>query len=115
MSTRSSITVSCLDGWYRSVYCHFDGYLDGVGKKLLENYNSQQLAEKLVELGDMSTLGTTVEDTVYYSRDKGEDICITKSRHFIRELQDYNYYWNGQKWMVGAITLECALTATQDE
>jgi hypothetical protein len=35
MSTRSRIAVEVEDGKVLSVYCHSDGYLDGVGKALM--------------------------------------------------------------------------------
>lgn len=40
MGTRSSITVKMTDGSFKSVYCHFDGYLDHNGKMLAGHYNS---------------------------------------------------------------------------
>lgn len=58
MSTRSLI------GIYREeekmveyIYCHFDGYLDGVGKKLEDHYQDQDKIERLIAGGDISYLG----------------------------------------------------------
>lgn len=58
MSTRSLI------GIYREeekmveyIYCHFDGYLDGVGKLLEEHYQTQDKIERLIAGGDISYLG----------------------------------------------------------
>ena len=59
MSTRSNIRVLCSDNKVRSVYCHFDGY--GHLPTLQENYNSQELAERLVALGDLSSLAESME------------------------------------------------------
>lgn len=41
MATHSSITVKTSNGKFQTVYCHFDGYPEGVGKKLALHYNSQ--------------------------------------------------------------------------
>jgi hypothetical protein len=73
MATRSRIAIENQDGTVDSVYCHFDGYLRGVGKTLFNHYDREKL-EKLLELGDISVLGTSIEDTVAYCRDRGEDL-----------------------------------------
>lgn len=56
MSTRSNIIVHCLDGKWRRVYCHFDGYLSGVGATLAKHYATRKKASALVEPGDISVL-----------------------------------------------------------
>jgi hypothetical protein len=76
MSTRSRIAIENQDGTVTSVYCHFDGYVKGVGKTLFENYNREK-TEQLVALGNISELKETIEDTVAYARDRGEDLNKT--------------------------------------
>lgn len=39
---------------YIGIYCHYDGYIDGVGKELLENYNTREKALNLISCGDCS-------------------------------------------------------------
>jgi hypothetical protein len=73
MSTRSRIAIENQDGTVDSIYCHFDGYLSGVGKTLFNHYDQEKL-EKLLELGDISSLGESTIDTVAYCRDRGEDL-----------------------------------------
>jgi hypothetical protein len=73
MATRSRIAIENQDGTVDSIYCHFDGYISGVGKTLFEHYDQEKL-EKLLELGDISTLGKSTEDTEAYHRDRGEDL-----------------------------------------
>lgn len=60
MSTRSDIIVQCANGQWKRIYCHWDGYLEHNGKILQEHYNSQTLAESLVNLGDLSSLGKVI-------------------------------------------------------
>lgn len=74
MSTRSSIAVQKADGKVEAVYCHFDGYLDGVGETLVLNFDSQELAEGLVSLGGLSTVAGAkdLNDVEAYARDRGE-------------------------------------------
>ena len=57
MSTRCRIGLELPDGKIKSIYCHHDGYPEGVGKMLIENYNDYQKIVDLLELGDISTLG----------------------------------------------------------
>jgi hypothetical protein len=73
MATRSRIAIENQDGTVDSIYCHFDGYLSGVGKTLFNHYDQEKL-EKLLELGDISSLGESTIDTVAYCRDRGEDL-----------------------------------------
>ncbi len=57
MSTRSRIAVlQENDGSVKSVYCHWDGYLSGVGVTLLNHYNTYQRANAVVALGGLSSL-----------------------------------------------------------
>jgi len=77
MSTRSRIAIENQNGSVTSVYCHFDGYISGVGKTLEKHYTDRSVVEELIELGDISTLGESTEDTVAYCRNRGEDLCLT--------------------------------------
>ena len=76
MATRSRIAIENESGIVNSIYCHFDGYVDGVGKTLFNHYDKEKL-QKLIELGDISSLGESTEDTVAYCRDRGEDLHST--------------------------------------
>ncbi len=80
MATRSRIAIENQDGTVTSIYCHFDGYLEGVGKKLFNHYDREK-TEKLMELGDISVLGESTLDTIAYCRDRGEDLHST---HYLK-------------------------------
>ena len=56
MSTRSRIGILRKDGSIDSIFCHFDGYLDGVGEKLISYYNDISSANKLINRGDIEAL-----------------------------------------------------------
>lgn len=63
MSTRCYIGLKNDDNSISSIYCHFDGYIKkGVGQKLLENYKDVSKIKQLLDLGDLSSLGTTPVD-----------------------------------------------------
>jgi NAD(P)H-flavin reductase len=76
MATRSRIAIENQDESVTSIYCHWDGYVSGVGEILFENYHSLK-TEQLIALGDLSSLEDTLEDTVAYARDRGEDLNQT--------------------------------------
>lgn len=82
MSTRSSIAVKRADGTVLAVYCHFDGYLEGVGAALLAQHNSQEKAEALVGLGDLSICSAR-DGVVAYSRDKGEPFDDVRPHEYV--------------------------------
>lgn len=77
MSTRSHIAIKNLDGNFQSVYCHFDGYLEGVGQTLLEDYKTEGKIRELISNGGMSALNSKIEDIGFY-KDRGEDIVINE-------------------------------------
>lgn len=60
MGTRSDIIVEGTDGKFRRIYCHWDGYLEGVGQTLFDHYTTQTKCEKLVALGSLSSLGEEI-------------------------------------------------------
>jgi hypothetical protein len=66
MGTRSRIGVMHGDK-VKSIYCHWDGYLDGVGNTLLKHYDSAK-ANNLVALGDMSSLRADIGEKHAFSK-----------------------------------------------
>ena len=74
MGTRSRVGVMH-GNVCKSVYCHYDGYLDYTGRILLEHYDSTK-ANQLVARGDNSGVKETVEEMNFYEeRDsEGEDV-----------------------------------------
>lgn len=60
MGTRSDIIVHRADDKWARIYCHWNGHIAQNGKLLAENYASQELAEALVALGDLSSLGPEI-------------------------------------------------------
>ena len=66
MGTRSRIGVMHGDVC-KSVYCHWDGYLDHNGRILQEHYDSAR-ANHLVAMGDISSLGAKIGDAHPFSK-----------------------------------------------
>ena len=66
MGTRSRIGVMHGDK-VKSIYCHWDGYLEGVGATLLKHYDSAK-ANHIVALGDMSSLQADIGEKHAFSK-----------------------------------------------
>ena len=64
MSTRSRIGIireANTDSIViESVYCHFDGYPEGVGQTLLDHWTDEKKINRLIALGDLSSLGSVI-------------------------------------------------------
>jgi len=113
MATRSYIGVRNTDGSVDYIYCHFDGYPDGVGKTLTKYYSKMNQVSELMELGDLSVLGEQIGEQHdfdspvkgwcrAYGRDRGEVNVGVKNSNF-RELindqnVDYVYVFDGDYW-----------------
>ena len=92
MGTRSDIIVHCADGKWRRIYCHWDGYLSHNGRILFDHYTDQKKNEKLVGLGDISSLQANIGrkhpfDAPSYGSKKWEeyqkkygDMCLAYGR-----------------------------------
>lgn len=122
MGTRSRIGVMHGDK-VKSVYCHWDGYLEHNGRILQDHYDSAK-ANNLVALGDLSTLREhiAVPDgvdhsfekplpgiTVFYGRDRGETGTDFKVAHTFEEFlsqcdncaAEYYYIMRDGVWYCG--------------
>ena len=56
MSTNSRIAQLQLDGTVKSIYCHFDGYIEHTGKTLLYFYNINEKVDALIALGNLESV-----------------------------------------------------------
>lgn len=61
MSTRSYICKELPNGKYKTIYCHFDGYVDHNGLFLNDIYNTEKKVDELINLGNLSTLGLVIK------------------------------------------------------
>lgn len=61
MSTTASIAKVEKDGTVTSIYCNFDGDLECVGRILFENYTDEDKVDNLLRMGDVSSLGQSLE------------------------------------------------------
>lgn len=108
MSTRSLIGIK-EDKGITFVYCHFDGYLNGVGTTLVNYYDTEEKIHELLERGDISSLGEDIESCDFY-KDRGEDdvnSCLIPTtpdlldRYYIcgqKSWADYVYLFEDGEW-----------------
>lgn len=120
MGTRSTIALEYADGSVEQVYCHWDGYLAHNGQILLKHYSNPFVLRDLIDLGDISSLKTTIgtkhdfshfgttmdqsaydalygEMTTFYGRDRGETGTDKKTfvdfQHYLvkHQYEEYDY------------------------
>ena len=72
MSTRSRIGLELSDGSVLSVYHHWSGYPEWLGRILKTHYNAKSLVEELIDGGDMSSCWAENKEPEYYSA-RGEN------------------------------------------
>jgi len=68
MGTRSVIGKLEADGDITAIYCHWDGYAEGVGLMLMKHYRDVAKIDKLMALGDLSSLGPEIGERHPFSR-----------------------------------------------
>ena len=66
MSTRSLIGILYPNNEYKYIYCHFDGYPEGVGETLIESYISREKINNLIDMGDIPDLEDRLEKITPY-------------------------------------------------
>ena len=108
MGTRSRVGVMHGDVC-KSVYCHYDGYLEHTGQILFKHWDSAA-ANQLVALGDNSGVQPTVEEMNFY-KDRGEEDVDYQVAHsfeeFLEQVEncfaEYYYVMRDGVWYVGAV------------
>lgn len=61
MATNASIGIVVGNGEVKYIYCHYDGYPDGVGDILKTHYSDEGKVKQLISLGSISVLGESLE------------------------------------------------------
>ena len=123
MSTNSTIAVQHLDGTVSAVYCHWDGYLSYNGRILIDHYNSLEMAERLVDNGNISLLGDTIDTTKFFQ--EHETVYADLHEYLSNgSFQKCNYLWTEyddelgnrvEGWLYSGDDAGFAYAATGDE
>ena len=120
MAIRSFIGKVNPDNTITAIYCHYDGYPEGVGAMLHYYYYDSDIVNALLAGGDISQLEPCIErpdghsfktpvpgHTVFYMRDRGDD-SPASTYSSIEAFKDaahqvsaeYAYLMMGETWMV---------------
>jgi|TARA_B100000085_G_scaffold278489_1_gene300389 hypothetical protein len=133
MGTRSAIAMKTEDG-IRSIYCHWDGYVDHNGRILKEFYSTDEKVKALLDLGDLSSLRQEIGEAhdfdrhyaepnlegmfdnwcLAYGRDRGETDVEAKTfddvKTWVESMAnswcEYFYLWDGRDWIVSNGTMD---------
>lgn len=97
MSTRSNIAVEHCNGTVSNIYIHSDGYLSGVGATLHKYWPTTRDVARLTKLGDCSSLGENLTDTIAYHRDRGDEECPARKDATLEEYLNHDRSWR-QSW-----------------
>lgn len=114
MSTQCGVAIKTEKG-YDTIYVHSDGYPSYMWPMLTENYNSEELAAKLVSMGDASYISDNLEPKgphsfehpdfavcCFYHRDRGERwdqvAPITYLEKELFSIFYYSYVWENGCW-----------------
>ena len=120
MSTNCNIAIVLPDETVKSIYVHFDGYPEGVGAVLDTFYRNELKIKRLMDLGDLSSLGETPEvpansqqhrvdkatgEYIYCDSyaNKGESnteakLWATLSEFLKNATKEYTYIWMDSTW-----------------
>jgi hypothetical protein len=108
MGTRSRVGVMHGDVC-KSVYCHYDGYLEHTGQILLKHYDSER-ANQLVARGDNSGVQPTVEEMNFYSQRGETDVdwkVANTFEAFLDQVErcfaEYYYVMRDGVWYAGCV------------
>jgi hypothetical protein len=103
MATRSTIAIEYADGTVDQIYCHWDGYLEHNGKILQEHYSDPFKVQKLMDLGDMSSLAPNIGtqhsfekapegECTFYKRDRNESgVGAKRFKDYADYIENHQY------------------------
>ena len=115
MSTRSTIAMVTKRGDIDAIFCHWDGYPEYVGKILDTRYVTEKRVAKLMDMGDLESLGKTLAKCRFHRRDFGcaEEDTRKETHKSLSEavaamdaelgLREYLYLFADMRWMVRAL------------
>jgi len=101
MATRSRIGIQLADESVLSVYHHWDGYPEWLGRILKTHYNTKDKVAELIDGGDMSTCWNEDNQPEYYSA-RGEDCpprLDANKYDYLADGEEYAYLFVNGDWV----------------
>jgi len=112
MATRARIGIQLADESVLSVYHHWDGYPEWLGRILNTHYNTKEKVAELIDGGDMSSCWTTLPGYEGYTSDeyygpeyysaRGEDCpphLDANKYDYLAEGEEYAYLFVNGEWI----------------
>lgn len=102
MATRSYIAKQNSNDTIAYIYCHFDGYLEGVGMRLFQHYTNETVIDKLLQLGGIRSLDTSPDTIDDYPDDEATIVKDEQEliEHFKDSWCEYCYLFKDNEWYV---------------
>jgi hypothetical protein len=106
MPTHAAIIQKTTKG-YKAILCHFDGYPEGAGKTLRENYHNPIEVTQLINCGYIPSLlptpKLTLKHKISYDESEFNKPAIERNslKEILKELKGvapYIYCFNKDKW-----------------
>lgn len=107
MSTRSLINIINKDGSLDSVYCNYDGFLEGNGLILQNYYQNINKIRQLLSKGGFTSLSDEVSEINYYNQDDLKMVHYNNMKEYLESNLEsmiaYHYFYDekANKWFVG--------------
>lgn len=104
MGTPSMIGILNEDGSVTASYCHYDGYLEGNGRTLVETYNNPLKARAVATVGYLSGLSRNLDQDIQEAVHKNEKPVVYDSVNVYMKCgynhagADYIYIFDGDAW-----------------
>lgn len=104
MSTRCEIGIELKDGSVVACYCHHDGYVEGVGERLLRWYDNKEIILELLKDGGFSSLKRSIaEMQKEYYRDGDDQIKYKSAEDFYKTntacSQEPGGWWSDREYI----------------
>lgn len=98
MSTHATISIKDNEGVH-TYYCHYDGHLDSLGKKLVEFYTGANV--HLLNTGKPIRCVNRDGSVEFFDDQHGVNYFKNEADYMKSDAiidQEYAYYWNGRAW-----------------
>lgn len=103
MATRSYIAkYNYQTGKYTAIYCHFDGYPQGVGKELITHFNTPDKVDELIQGYPIRSINDGIIERFNDTDEKESTIDLLVNLHIeaLNHACEYLYLYdmNTNKW-----------------
>jgi hypothetical protein len=112
MDYRCTIWKKQKDGLYSGISCNYGGEFSVAGRILLMNYSTEEMVDRLIDLGFLSSIGPTLNECVAYGRDRGElkrmflNYSIKQADYIVyTRSPKFKYCWIDGRWYWGLSNL----------